>query len=126
MKPINKTDFENYSSIKKQIEERTDEIFDLLKGITLSFSEGYERCEINGDELCFITGGYYRNEYDTTEYCRPLDYLFMSNEEIIAAEDKRLKELEEANKLREKEKADALRKSEIEKLKELKKKYPNV
>ena len=43
------------------------------------------------------------------------------NETII-----RLKELEEANTLREKEKEDALRKSEIEKLKELKKKYPNI
>ena len=126
MKPITKDDFENYNSLKNQIKERTDEIFNLLKGITVGWNESYEYCTIDGDELCFRIGGYYCNEYDYEEYYRPLDYLFMSDEEIIKAEDVRLKDLEEANILREKEKEDALRKSEIEKLKELKKKYPNI
>ena len=126
MKTITKDDFENYNSLKNQIKERTDKIFNLLKGITVGWNEGYEYCTIEGDELCFRIGGHYRNEYDYEEHYRPLDYLFMSDEEIIKAEDVRLKELEEANILREKEKEDALRKSEIEKLKELKKKYPNI
>ena len=126
MKTITKDDFENYNSLKNQIKERTDEIFNLLKGITVGWNESYEYCTIDGDELCFRIGGSYRNEYDYEEHYRPLDYLFMSDEEIIKAEDVRLKELEEANTLREKEKEDALRKSEIEKLKELKKKYPNI
>ena len=126
MKPITKDDFENYNSLKNQINERTDEIFNLLKGITVGSNEAFEYCTIEGDELCFRIGGSYRNEYDCEEHYRPLDYLFMNDEEIIKAEDVRLKELEEANILREKEKEDALRKSEIEKLKELKKKYPNI
>ena len=126
MKTITKNDFENYNSLKNRIKERTDEIFNLLKGITVGWNESYEYCTIDGDELCFRIGGSYRNEYDYEEYSRPLDYLFMNDEEIIKAEDERLKELEEANTLREKEKEDALRKSEIEKLKELKKKYPYV
>ena len=126
MKPITKDDFENYNSLKNQINERTEKIFNLLKGITVGSNESYEYCTIEGDELCFRIGGYYRNEYDYEEHYRPLDYLFMSDEEIIKAEDVRLKESEEANILREKEKEDALRESEIEKLKELKKKYPNI
>ena len=126
MKTITKDDFENYNSLKNQIKERTDEIFNLLKGITVGWNETYEYCTTDGDELCFRIGGSYRNEYDYEEHYRPLDYLFMSDEEIIKVEDVRLKDLEEANILREKEKEDALRKSEIEKLKELKKKYPYV
>ena len=126
MKPITKDDFENYNSLKNQIKERTDEIFNLLKGITVGWNESYEYCTIDRDELCFRIGGSYRNEYDHEEHYRPLDYLFMSDEEIIKAEDVRLKESEEANILREKEKEDAIRKSEIEKLRELKKKYPNI
>ena len=126
MKLITKDDFENYNSLKNQINERTEKIFNLLKGITVGWNESYEYCTIDGDVLCFRIGGYHRNEYDYEEHYRPLDYLFMSDEEIIKAEDVRLKELEEANILREKDKEDALRKSEIEKLKELKKKYPNI
>ena len=126
MKPITKDDFENYNSLKNQINERTEKIFNLLKGITVGWNESYEYCTIDGDELCFRISGSYRNEYDYEEYYRPLDYLFMNDEEIIKAEDERLNESEEANTLRETDKEDALRKSEIEKLKELKKKYPNI
>ena len=84
---ITKEDFEAYERVRRCIDNRADEIFKLLKGIEVGIFESYEMCYVDS-ELHFRVGGHYRGEYDYVTYERPLDYLFMTDEEIIAAEEK--------------------------------------
>lgn len=96
---ITKEDFEAYERVRRCIDNRTDEIFKLLKGIELGWTESYEYCSVDS-ELNFRIGGNYRGEYDYEIFKRPLDYLFMTDEEIIAAEEEREKKEKEAEEER--------------------------
>ena len=104
---ITKEDFEAYERVRHCIDKRTDEIFKLLKGIVLSPFEGYEMCYVDS-ELHFKVGGHYRGEYDYVTYERPIEYLFMTDEEIIAAEEK----LEEDKAREEKERMEEAERAE--------------
>ena len=104
---ITREDFEAYKRVQRSIEDRTYEIFKLLKGIEIGRNEFYERSSVD-DELSFRVGGHYRDEYDYETYERPLDYLFMTDEEIIAAE----KELEEEKAREEKERMEEAEREE--------------
>lgn len=122
---ITKEEYEIYEKVKNRLERRADQIFELLKGIEVGWTEYYEGCTISGG-LTFRIGGNYRGEYDYEEHWRPLDYLFMNDNEIVNAEEKREEELKRKEELEKKEEEKRIRDREIEQLKELKKKYPHV
>lgn len=118
---ITREDFEAYERVRRCIEDRTYEIFKLLKGIEIGWNEFYERCSVD-DELSFRVGGHYRGEYDYETYERPIEYLFMTDEEIVAAEEKREKEEKEAEEERKKEEEREERQRDFQMYNELKKK----
>lgn len=120
---ITKEQYETFYELRNNIQKRAEEIFKLLKSIDYNWNYHYETCNVDGD-LEFRVGGRCMGEYDHDEYYRPLEYLFMTDEEIIKAEDDREKELKKAEELAEKERQQKIREKEIEQLKELRKKYP--
>ena len=119
---ITKEQYETFYELRRNIAKRTEEIFKLLKGVSVSWNEGYESCRVDGD-LEFRVGGHYRGEYDYIEYQRPLEYLFMTDEEIIKAEEDREREVKRVEELEKKEEQKRLREKELAELKRLKEKY---
>ena len=106
---ITREEFETYEKVRSNITSRTNEIFNLLKElkrIEVGWNEYYEGCNVDSC-LEFKVGGNYRGEYDYEEYYRPIDYLFMTDEEIIKAEKKmgkaEIEEEEERKKEEERE-----------------------
>lgn len=120
-----KEEYETFYKVRSNIVKRTEEIFHLLSCSHLRLGEFYESCEVDGD-LEFRVGGYYLGEYDYTTYQRPLEYLFMTDEEIVKAEEEYEKKLKEAKELEEKERQQRIQESEIAQLKELQKKYSSI
>ena len=119
---ITKEQYETFYELRNNIQKRAEEIFHLLKDVSLGWCEYYEGCTVDGD-LEFRVGGHYLGEYDYSLFNRPLEYLFMTDEEIIKAEEIREAELKKAEELEEKEKQKRLREKELAELKRLKEKY---
>lgn len=119
---ITKEEYEVYDKVRNCISKRTEEIFHLLKDVSLSWRESYEGCTVDGD-LEFRVGGHYLGEYDYTLFNRPLEYLFMTDEEIIKAEEEREKEIKKAEELKNEEWKKETQKRELAELERLKKKY---
>lgn len=121
---ITKEEFEAYNNLKDKLNKRIYEIFKLLKGKELGY--GYEDYGFFDDEIMFVSGHTCMGEHSINDYFRPLNYLFMTDDEIIKNEDIKEAELKkEAEKEKEKMQ-EKLRDEEIAKLKELKNKYPNI
>lgn len=120
---ITKEQYETFYELRNNIQKRAEEIFHLLKDVSLSWREYYEGCTVDGD-LEFRVGGHYLGEYDYSLFNRPIEYLFMTDEEINKAEEDCEKELKKAEELAEKERQQKIQEKEIEQLKELRKKYP--
>lgn len=117
---------QEFLKLKEIADKRATEIYFKLKDtgvFDVSWFMGLETIEYGDDKIWYNCGGSCRNEYDSETHDCPIEYLWMTDEEIQNEIDKCLDERRKAEKAKEDEERKYLEERERKEYERLKEKF---